>query len=155
MAELNLDESRRQLIEQIALFNEQHGMQPSAARVLGLFLVSTRDLLSFDEIRSELNFSKSAVSQSLSLLVSLRQVEPITLPGDRRRYFRLRLDGWRFHIEQAVEGALDYSVVLKKVLVLRQQEDSPMTRSLTELIDLLELLHQTLRDTVKKWQESH
>ncbi len=155
MNELILDEERGQLIEQIALFNEQQGMQPSAARVLGLFLVSNKDILTFEEIKTGLNFSKSAVSQSLSLLVSMRQVEPITLPGDRRRYFRLRLDGWRFHIEKAVEGALDYSVVLRKVMQLRSDEDSTMTRSLTELIALLELLHQTLRDTVKKWQESH
>jgi DNA-binding transcriptional regulator GbsR (MarR family) len=152
MKELSLDVERRQLIEQIALFNERQGLQPAAARVLGLLMVSERENLSFEEIQTALKLSKSAVSQSLSLLGSLRQVEPLTLPGERRRYFRLRPDGWRFHMESTIEGTLDYSNILRQLMRLRQDQDSAMCRSLHELVELLELLHRTLRETVQKWQ---
>ncbi|MDX2284720.1 MAG: MarR family transcriptional regulator [Bacteroidia bacterium] len=150
-----ISEQKRHLVERIGLFNEHQGMQPAAARVMGLLLVSEEGQLTFEEIQQELGISKSAVSQSLSLLISQRQVEYITLPGQRKRYFRLRADGWRFHIEDTIEGALEYSKILREVLRHRDARTPELNQSITQLIGLLELLHKTLKETVKAWQEAY
>src|SRR3954454_17436067 len=79
-----LTDNKLNLIEELGGLYEQGGMQPAAARILSLLLVSDQTELTFEEIYETLNLSKSATSNALNFLLSTGRVEYITHPGETR-----------------------------------------------------------------------
>ena len=89
---VQMTEKQLRLIEKLGVFYEQQGlMQPAAARILALLLVSDSIELTFEEVYETLNLSKSATSNALNFLLNTEKVEYITQPGERRRYFRFKM----------------------------------------------------------------
>lgn len=81
---------QREVVEQFGRHFDKEGFQPIAGRILGLLLVMDKELYTFDEIIDELQISKSSASNALRNLEIRGDIEYITLPGDRKRYFRFR-----------------------------------------------------------------
>jgi DNA-binding transcriptional regulator GbsR (MarR family) len=83
-------QKQREVVEQFARHFDKEGFQPIAGRILGLLLVMDKELYTFDEIIEELQISKSSASNALRNLEIRGDIEYITLPGDRKRYFKFR-----------------------------------------------------------------
>ncbi len=81
---------QREVVEQFGRHFDKEGFQPIAGRILGLLLMMDKELYTFDEIIDELQISKSSASNALRNLEIRGDIEYITLPGDRKRYFRFR-----------------------------------------------------------------
>ena len=80
-----------QFIERMGLLWEQEGLTRIAGRIFGLALVSP-DPCSLDEIAEALGVSKASVSNDARMLEKLGFVERVSLPGDRRDYYRITRD---------------------------------------------------------------
>lgn len=83
-------QKQREVVEQFGRHFDKEGFQPIAGRILGLLLVMDKELYTFDEIIEELQISKSSASNALRNLEIRGDIEYITLPGDRKRYFNFR-----------------------------------------------------------------
>ncbi len=83
-----MQDRRRQLIERMGIIFEKQGKPAVSGRIMGLFLTSNQDYLTFDDIVEELCLSKSAVSNGINLLLNLRHIDYIKKTGDRKRYFK-------------------------------------------------------------------
>jgi len=83
-------QQQRLLIEEIGTHLDKEGFQPIAGRILGLLMVMDKEQFTFEEIVDELGISKSSASVALKNLEIRGNIEYITIPGDRRRYFRIR-----------------------------------------------------------------
>ncbi len=83
-----MQERRRQLIEKVGIIFEKQGKPAVSGRIMGLFLTSNQEYLTFDDIVEELCLSKSAVSNGINLLLNLRHIDYIKKTGDRKRYFK-------------------------------------------------------------------
>lgn len=147
---MELSQEQRQLIEQIGIFYEQHGMQPVAGRVMGLLLVSEEPKLSFEEIMEALGISKSATSNTLTLLQQVEAVDYTTFPGDRKRYFFARLSNWQQEVLRRMDGILSLSKLLRQALKLRKHS-TPEGEQLLERIEFLEYLSQEIPVLLEKW----
>ena len=90
-----LKEKQKGLIEKIGIVTEREGMQPAAARIIGLLYVADNPELTFDEILGALRMSKSEASNALNLLLQTNRIEYTTFSGDRKRYFRIKVTNWR------------------------------------------------------------
>ncbi len=77
-----LTDKQKNLIEKIGIYIESEGMQPVAARILGLLYVADKPELTFDEVTDSLRISKSATSNGLNLLLHTQRIEYITFPED-------------------------------------------------------------------------
>ncbi len=104
---------QKELIEQYGILLEEMGYQPVTARVAGLLSVMDKELFTFEEIVEELNISKSTASVAIKNLLVRDAIEYITLPGDRKRYFRTKLANMD-------KGSKDFIVWLKKFKKLMQ-----------------------------------
>jgi DNA-binding transcriptional regulator GbsR (MarR family) len=150
---LELSPVQWKLIERISAFHEKKGhIQPAASRILALLMVSDSGNLTFDEILHTLKLSKGAVSQALQMLVSMQHVETFAVPGERKRQYRLRTEDWHKQIEESVQGLLNYSEVLKDVLVCRGDKNPDLNQHIRDVISFLEVLHRMLRLAVKNVQ---
>jgi len=79
---------QKELIECIGRHRERDGIQPVAARIMGLLMVMDKEEYTFEEIVTEMQISKGTVSTALKNLELRGCVEYTTYPGDRKRYYR-------------------------------------------------------------------
>jgi len=146
-----LTEKQKTLIEKIGITIEKEGMQPVAARILGLLYVSDKPELTFDEITATLQISKSATSYGINLLLQTERVEYVTFSGDRRRYFRLKISNWREEFKHKIETMTGFNVLLREVLEVRTKETPEYNASIKELVEFLDYVFQNLPLLLQQW----
>ncbi|HET7897391.1 MAG TPA: hypothetical protein VFL47_06970, partial [Flavisolibacter sp.] len=145
-------DSKLRLIEELGVLQEQGGMQPAAARIMALLLVSDKTELTFEEIYETLNISKSAASNAINFLLNTDKVEYITQPGERRRYFRCKLKSLNDGIQKSLAGLDAYNTVLKKVLNQRPVGTKEFNAKLEETTQFLDFLKEELPVLFQKWE---
>lgn len=149
---LNLTEQQREVIEQIGIAQERYGFQPAASRVVGLLYVADRPELCFDEIAEGLCISKSATSNALKLLEQAGKIEYITHPGDRKRYFRLKVNIWREEFMKQVKSITGFNQLLRKVLEVRTEHTPEYNKSIRELMNFMEFVADECPRMLEKWE---
>lgn len=147
-----LNEKQKTLIEKIGIAIETEGLQPVAARIIGLLYVADKPELTFDEITDALHISKSATSNGLNLLLQTRRIEYITFSGDRKRYFRLKVSNWREDFTNRIESMTKFNILLRQVLEVRTKETSEYNNNIAELIDFLDYVFQNMPVLLQKWE---
>jgi DNA-binding transcriptional regulator GbsR (MarR family) len=149
-----LNEKQKALIEKIGIKHEGFGLQPAAARVMGLLYVSDRPELTFDEITDCLQISKSATSNAINLLLQTEQIEYTTFPGERKRYFHLKVSNWREGFAKKIESMTDFAFLLRQVLEVRTQDTPDFNASLAELINFMDYIHLQLPKLLQDWENT-
>ncbi|MHA6249973.1 GbsR/MarR family transcriptional regulator [Pontibacter sp. CAU 1760] len=151
--DIQLDDKRKALIEKIGIAHEEKGFQPVAGRIIGLLYVSPRPELTFDEIRESLNISKSATSTALNLLMHIGRVDYTTFPGDRKRYFRIKLSNWREVIYEETERMVKISHVLQEVIELRKGDaTSTFNCNIEEFTSFLQFMYKEFPALLQRWE---
>jgi len=151
---MNLNDKQKAVIEKIGINYETAGLQPAAARIMGLLYVADKPELTFDEITDCLQISKSATSNALNLLLQTGQIEYITFSGDRKRYFRLKISNWRDGFAKKIEVMTSFNKLLRQVLEVRTTETPEYNASLEELINFLNFVNQELPGLLQKWEKT-
>jgi DNA-binding transcriptional regulator GbsR (MarR family) len=149
-----LTEKQKALIEKIGIVTEREGMQPAAARIIGLLYVADNPELTFDEILNALRISKSAASNALNLLLQTGRIEYTTFSGDRKRYFRLKIANWREGFSKKMEDMTSFSQLLKEVLKERTPETKEFNKSLGELADFMTYVNNQMPGLLESWEKS-
>ncbi|MDQ4139003.1 MAG: MarR family transcriptional regulator [Bacteroidota bacterium] len=140
------------MVEKVGISHENAGMQPAAARVMGLLYVADKPELTFDEITECLQIAKSATSNALNLLLQGDHIEYITYLGDRKRYFRLKVSNWREGFAKRIENMTKFNQILRQVLEVRTPNTPEFNNNLKELIDFLDFVNQELPLLLQKWE---
>lgn len=97
---MELSTQKKQLIEEVGiLLEERANLSPLASRIYALLILSSYDGLSFENIVSAMQASKSSVSSNLNVLLQLHYIDFHTKPGDRKRYFKTS----QFYIKNTME----------------------------------------------------
>src|SRR6056297_464627 len=81
---------QKELIEEIGRFYDSEGLQPITGRVFAMLMILDKEQFTFEEIAEELQISKASTSNALRNLETREVIEYITVPGDRKKYFRLK-----------------------------------------------------------------
>ena len=151
---MGLTEKQKTLIEKIGIAIESEGLQPVAARIIGLLYVADKPELTFDEITEALRISKSATSNGVNLLLQTERIEYITFSGDRRRYFRLKISDWRQDFTRRIEHMTKFNILLRQVLEVRTTETPEYNKNISELIDFLDFVFQQMPMLLQKWENN-
>lgn len=125
---------------------------PAAARIFSMLIVSDKESFSFDEIREELNLSKSATSNGLNFLLNMKKIEYITKSGDRKRYFTWSPKNTLAHFKEGIEQVLGLSALFEETLSIKNQSNSTNYQMLEELTDLMQFLKNEMPTVFAKWE---
>ena len=87
MNEKELEQQKSELIEQLGVQLECDNLAPLAARIFATLILTGKEGITFEQLVSDLNASKSSVSSHLENLQTSQKVKYFTKPGDRKRYF--------------------------------------------------------------------
>lgn len=147
-----LSKKQIELIEKIGIYFEQ-GMQPAAARILALLIVSDNDSFGFEEIRETLNLSKSATSNGINFLLSVKKIEYFTKSGERKRYFKWSPTNTINHFKDGINKVLGLSSLFEETLKYKTETNSFNSQMLKELTDLMNFLHKEMPAVYKKWEQ--
>jgi DNA-binding transcriptional regulator GbsR (MarR family) len=132
-----LTEKHKELIERIGVFHEHKGMQPLVGRIIGLLLLHEEGEVSFDEIVENLGASKSAVSNALTFLQAKGRCVYSTRPGDRKRYFALKVSDWKEDFEQELENLAEIQKFIDEVLEVRTEKNPEFNSRMKDFSDFL------------------
>jgi len=153
MAIIKLTAEQKNLIEKIGVFMEKSGSAPVEGRIMALLMVADDTELSFEDIYETLAISKSAASNTINVLLTMNKIDYITRHGDRKRYFRTRLEKWETDFGKNVEAGLYISDLLKEVLAIRPKTTKAFNAEMKSLIDFLDYLKKEIPVLLKKWKD--
>ena len=110
-------------IEEAGLLFEKLGMTRMVGRVFACIMVSDRDQIAFEEVRKTLGASKGSISTSTRQLVQIGLIEPVSLPGDRKTYFRVtQVDLGRL-LRERLRMFSELSEIFARAREVKQRDD--------------------------------
>ncbi|MEE4198564.1 MAG: hypothetical protein V2I54_13050 [Bacteroidales bacterium] len=145
---------QKDLIEEIGIYFDKEGFQPIAGRILGLLMVMDKERFTFDEIVEELQISKSSASITLRNLEMRGDIEYITLPGERKRYFQINRKDPLSVIEEFEKKIIKSKEIFDYVLELKEDQNSPNAVFFKELKSLTGLLLASFKKCKEEYKSS-
>jgi DNA-binding transcriptional regulator GbsR (MarR family) len=151
-------EEKKELIEMFGVHFEKHyNMSPLSSRILGLLIVDgCKAGMTFEELVTKLEASKSSVSTNLNLLLKIGRIEYYTLPGDRKKYFKAAPLSQRFN--NYLSLLEDEKLITDRLMTYRKNHISctAEARNLKHSIAYKEHILKVealLMDTIEKFKE--
>jgi DNA-binding transcriptional regulator GbsR (MarR family) len=149
---MTLTTDQQQIIEKIGVFFEKKGNQPILGRIIGLLMVIEEAEATFEDIQNALFVSKSAVSQALTLLQSQNKVEYITKPGERKRYFRLKIRNWKVDIQEDMKGVFKFINIVEEIISMRSDSNMEFNSYLIEVSNFMKFMEAELPKLVERYK---
>lgn len=128
--------NKKELLNRFATAYKQDGFPPLAGRVMGLFYISNKKYLSFEEIINETNASKGAVSKTIKLLIQMHRIDfIISEEKARKRLFYLDIEGLKYFIRMIINNYRDQDQLLKECLQTRTNENEEMNNFIKDSLN--------------------
>jgi len=143
----------KEQVEKIGIELSWVGFPPIVSRIIGFLLLANPPCQSFYQIQEFLSASKSAISYAINYLLNNNDIETVTFPGDRKRYFKLREGTWISIIKKALVQLTSPKNIFKEIAVFRQHENPEQSRSFMEISQLYELIEKKVSESVEDWEK--
>lgn len=147
---------KREFIEKAGLTMERFfSMSPIVSRVAAYLFIAEPPEQTFFEIKEFIGASKSAISNALNHLMLRGSVEEITKPGERKRYFKLRLGKNRFPMltEDRVNLFSSMEILAREALDLRKDKESEFSKEISDMIELYQMIQEQFPILIEKWRK--
>jgi DNA-binding transcriptional regulator GbsR (MarR family) len=141
----------KHFIEQTADLMDQHGLPHMAGRIVGALLVCQPPYMSHDELAESVQASKGAISMATQMLLRMNLVERISLPGERRHYYRLRGNFLEDAMQTRTEHVLLHKRLYEAGTHLLRDEPLEANRRLTEMQAYVDFFAEELPGLSKRW----
>lgn len=141
----------KHFIEEVGLSFELVGLPRMAGRIFGWLLISNPPHQSPNELVEILQASKGSISTMTRLLVQIGLIERISLPGQRRDYFRIKLNAWSQLAEQRLAQITAFRQLAERGLELFADDD-PLRQRLEEMHDVHAFLERELPILNERWE---
>jgi DNA-binding transcriptional regulator GbsR (MarR family) len=143
-------------VEEMGVYFEKTGLTPIHGRVWAYLLLADPPYKDFYEIQEFLQASKSAISNALKHLENQGVIDYVTFSGDRRRYFRINVDGWMANYKSKVRQITDLNELVKKVLETRAGSDhQDFNRKLEKMVNFQTYLAAGIEDLIETWEREN
>lgn len=146
-----LSPALREFIESMGVYFERYGLPRIGGRVLGLLMVADRPL-SLDDLARTLQVSRASISTNMKLITASSLAEQISLPGDRRDYYRFGPDTWERALRTELEGIAMLRRLGERGLAAAQATESVAREHLEELLAFCDLLVTDRANTIERWR---
>ena len=146
-----LSAETQRFVESMGVYFERYALPRIGGRLLGLLLVADR-ALSLDDLASILSVSRASVSTNMRLILAIGLAELVTLPGDRRDYYRFTDDAWEQAMLIDMEGVQALRRLAARGLEVIKTSENTAREHLDELIAFSDLALEERRVTLERWR---
>jgi DNA-binding transcriptional regulator GbsR (MarR family) len=142
-------------IEESGILFEMVGLPRMAGRIFGWLLISNPPHQSPNELAEVLQASKGSISTITRLLTQLGLIERISLPGQRRDYFRVKPDSWTQLMHQRMAHVTAFRQLAERGLKLMAGTQPQLQERLEEMRDIHAFCEQELPLMLERWEQRH
>jgi DNA-binding transcriptional regulator GbsR (MarR family) len=146
----HLDEQH--FIEEVGVEFERAGLTRMAGRILGCLLVCDPPHQSTSDLAETLQASKGSISTMTRLLIQAGLVERLSLPGERRDYFCIKLGAWSQLLQHKLQQIASIRQLAERGLDLLQDEDPERRHRLEEMRDIHAFFEQEWPQLLERWE---
>ncbi len=146
-------DARRRFIEDAGNLMDEHALPHMAGKVIGALLICVPPHMALDELAEELQASKGAISMATRLLLRIGILEKVSLPGHRRRYYRIRPNLWEELFVRSTEHFERHVRLVEEGLEIMRREPIEMRRRLVEMKAFTDFLADELPGLVERWRK--
>lgn len=126
---------QRELVEAMGRLTNRGGGTSLAGRIIGLLSFLDKEEFTFEEIVDELKISKSSVSTTINHLMEADKIEYVTYPGDRKRYFRIKINTRRQFLQTMRRYMEKLDKITRSALELKQDKNSRTAVNLNAMLE--------------------
>lgn len=147
--ELSPEEQR--FIESLGVYFEQYQVSRIGGRILGL-LTLLGGPFTLDQMAGALGVSRASVSTNIRVLMAIGLAELLSLPGDRRDYYRFAENPWQQGMDARITGALALRRIGEQGLAAAGVDNAVGRANLEELLDFCDFMIEDMRGMIGRWQ---
>lgn len=137
--------------EDVGLFFEQMSLPRMAGRVLGWLLICDPSHQSMNELAEALSASKASISNNTRLLIQFGLIERISLPGERRDYFRIEPNAWQRMIKHRAAQVVSFRRLAERGLTLIADKEPHLKTRLQEMRDIYAFYEREFPRLIEKF----
>jgi DNA-binding transcriptional regulator GbsR (MarR family) len=130
-------QKQRELVEAMGRLTNRGGGTTLAGRIIGLLSFFDKEEFTFEEIVEELKISKSSVSTTINHLIETDKIEYITYQGDRKRYFRIKINTRKKYLQDMRRNVEKMQKINRLALELKQDKESRTAKSISAMLESL------------------
>jgi len=146
---------KQRFVEEVGIFFEQSGMPRMAGRILGWLLISDSPHQMTGELTEALMASKGSISTMTRFLIRIRLIERISLPGQRRDYFRFKSGAWHRWLKEGLVQTTTARQLAERGLELLEGKSQLNRQGLEEMRDMYAFFEQEFPALVERWEQGH
>jgi hypothetical protein len=147
----SLSPAQQEFIESIGVYFEQYQVSRIGGRLLGL-LTLLGGPFTLDQMAGALGVSRASVSTNMRVLNALGVVEHLSLPGDRRDYYRFADNPWQHGLEARISGTRDLRRIAEQGLAATPPTDTVARANLEDMLDFCDFTIEDMRGMIARWQ---
>jgi DNA-binding transcriptional regulator GbsR (MarR family) len=144
---------QKHFVEEVGILFETGGLPRMAGRIFGWLLISNPPHQSPGDLIEVLQASKGSISTMTRLLVQIGLIERLSLPGQRRDYFRIKPHAWLEMTKQRMAQIAAFRQLAERGLQLLQGEDQQLQQRLQEMHDMHAFLERELPLLNQRWEQ--
>ncbi|WP_378731909.1 GbsR/MarR family transcriptional regulator [Nocardia brasiliensis] len=142
-------------VEDFALVLERMGLVRMTGRAAAWLLVSDPPEQTFGQIADALQASKGSISSALKTLVTMRWVDKISKPGDRKDYYSIR-PGILPELTRQQSGMYtDLTAMTSRGLALFDDPSSDQAARVREMHEFFVWMGKELPALIDRWYAEH
>ncbi|MBF6128780.1 GbsR/MarR family transcriptional regulator [Nocardia brasiliensis] len=142
-------------VEDFALVLERMGLVRMTGRAAGWLLVSNPPEQTFGQIADALQASKGSISGALKILVTMRWVDKISKPGDRKDYYAIR-PGILPELTRRQSGMYDdLTVMTSRGLALFDDPNGEQAARVRDMHEFFVWMGKEIPALIDRWYAEH
>lgn len=145
--------AEKHFIEESGILFEMVGLPRMAGRIFGWLLISDPPYQSPGELAEVLQASKGSISTITRLLMQIGLIERMSLPGQRRDYFRIKPDAWSQLTRQRMAQITAFRQLAERGLQLMTGQEAERQQRLEEMRDMHAFCEQELPKMLERWEQ--
>ena len=140
-------------VEEVGLVFEQTGLPRMAGRIIGRLSISDSLYQTTGDLTEALMASIGSISTMTRLLIRIGLIERVSLPGQRRDYFRIKLGASHQLLKDGMEQTVTFRRLMERGLELTQGKTSVNRQWLEEMHNMYAFLEREFPALVGRWEQ--
>jgi biotin operon repressor len=151
--EQRLSPEIQRFIDAIGEYFAQFGLSSVSGRLLGLMTISDEPL-TLDDMAGALGVSRASISTNIRLIKAIGFVDKVSMPRDRRDFYRCSSDPWGAIIRTDMVSTDMLAGIARRGLMAIPDDTSGTARMHVEdLLDFCEFMLEEERGILQRWRE--
>jgi DNA-binding transcriptional regulator GbsR (MarR family) len=146
-------DNKQQFVEEVGLYFERVGLTRMEGRIIGWLLICDPPHQSMGDLVEALGASKSSISVSLRTLTTLYLIEQVSIPGERRDYYKASTDIWNRSFRARMHQLTELRQLAERGIDLLADEPPEQRRRLELMRDHNAFMEQEFPKLLDKWEE--